>query len=125
MSRHPAVEFLFECKVAKVDLENASISYSCSGDNEVRSIEGEAIFGCDGAFSAVRYAMQKTSRFNYQQDYLPHGYKELCVPPLDEIPGKCFLSGASDGCVDSSLFLVPSDVPNTLDIGTKSLETLK
>ena len=38
-------------------------------------------FGADGDFSAIRTSMQKTPRFNYSQQYLEYGYKELSIPP--------------------------------------------
>lgn len=47
------------------------------------SIEAKAdvVFACDGAFSAVRYeSMQKTDRFNFSQDYIDDGYRELLLP---------------------------------------------
>ena len=40
----------------------------------------DAIIGADGAFSAVRQAMQLIDRFDYSQDYIDHGYKELHIP---------------------------------------------
>jgi kynurenine 3-monooxygenase len=40
----------------------------------------DRIVGADGAFSAVRFKMQRLDRFNYQQHYLDHGYKELTIP---------------------------------------------
>jgi kynurenine 3-monooxygenase len=43
--------------------------------------EAEIIFGADGAFSKVRGSMMKKDRFNYSQYYIPHGYKELNIPP--------------------------------------------
>ena len=39
------------------------------------------IFGCDGAFSRVRHKMQRRSRFDYSQDFIDVGYKELSIPP--------------------------------------------
>lgn len=42
---------------------------------------GDVLIGVDGAFSAVRRAMQRLDRFDYSQSYLAHGYKELCIPP--------------------------------------------
>lgn len=41
----------------------------------------DLILGADGAFSAVRAHMQRRSGFDYHQEYLPHGYKELSLPP--------------------------------------------
>jgi kynurenine 3-monooxygenase len=46
----------------------------------MRTIDAPLIFGTDGAFSAVRYSLQRTDRFNYTQRYLDHGYKELTIP---------------------------------------------
>ena len=40
----------------------------------------DAIVGADGAFSAVRHAMQFTDRFDFSQDFIDHGYKELQIP---------------------------------------------
>ena len=39
------------------------------------------VVGADGAFCAVRRALQWRERFDYSQDYLDHGYKELTIPP--------------------------------------------
>ena len=41
------------------------------------------IFGTDGAFSTIRQSLQKTDRFNFEQRYLEHGYKELHIPPTE------------------------------------------
>ena len=37
------------------------------------------LFGVDGAYSAVRAAMQRTDRFDYSQHFLDYGYKELTI----------------------------------------------
>jgi kynurenine 3-monooxygenase len=49
--------------------------------SEIINTKSDLIFGTDGAFSAVRTSLTKTDRFNYSQDYLLHGYKELSIPP--------------------------------------------
>ncbi|CAF3337533.1 unnamed protein product [Rotaria socialis] len=38
------------------------------------------VFGADGAFSRVRHRMQRQSMFNYSQEFLNTGYKELHIP---------------------------------------------
>ena len=38
------------------------------------------VYGADGAYSAVRLRLQKTGRFDYRQNFLAHGYKELTIP---------------------------------------------
>ncbi|MFZ4633358.1 MAG: FAD-dependent oxidoreductase [Saprospiraceae bacterium] len=75
------VEFFFEHRCTDVDLNAPNISFEDVANGEHFTIETPLIFACDGAFSAVRYAMQRTDRFNYEQQYLDHGYKELRIPP--------------------------------------------
>ncbi len=38
------------------------------------------ILGADGAYSMLRYQMQRTERFNYSQYFIEYGYKELTIP---------------------------------------------
>jgi 2-polyprenyl-6-methoxyphenol hydroxylase-like FAD-dependent oxidoreductase len=40
----------------------------------------EVVIGCDGSASAIRAEMLKLSRFNFSQQYLDYGYKELTIP---------------------------------------------
>jgi kynurenine 3-monooxygenase len=43
------------------------------------------IFAVDGAFSAVRFnSMQKLNRFNYSQNYIADGYRELLLPANED-----------------------------------------
>ena len=39
------------------------------------------MFGCDGAFSATRRAMERRGRYDTRIWYATQGYKELHVPP--------------------------------------------
>ncbi|MFN5170854.1 MAG: FAD-dependent oxidoreductase [Cyclobacteriaceae bacterium] len=45
------------------------------------------IIGADGAFSAARGMMQFSDRYDFSQDYIEHGYKELTLPAG---PGQAF-----------------------------------
>ncbi len=38
------------------------------------------VIGCDGSASAIRGEMLKLNRFNFSQEYLDYGYKELTIP---------------------------------------------
>jgi kynurenine 3-monooxygenase len=50
-------------------------------DTEAESVvDSEVVIGTDGATSAVRTEMHKLSRFNFSQQYLDYGYKELTIP---------------------------------------------
>ncbi len=76
----PKVNYHFDVHCKKVDFETSTLQIKHTNTNEVESVQSDLIFGADGAFSAVRWNMQKTSRFNFSQQYLPHGYKELEIP---------------------------------------------
>jgi kynurenine 3-monooxygenase len=68
----------FEHRCEDADLARRSARFSTPhGPVELL---GDVVVGADGAFSAVRAAMQRTDRFEYSQTYLPHGYKELSIP---------------------------------------------
>lgn len=82
------VEFKFEQRITKVDLEHTLLevtSYQLPVTGNTKPETGnysfDYIIGADGVFSAVRSAFQFTDRFDYQQDYIDHGYKELHIPP--------------------------------------------
>ncbi len=75
------VHFHFEHKCLEVDPETGTLQFENLRTGEVLSTRADLIFGADGAFSAVRQALQKRPRFNFSQQYLEHGYKELTIPP--------------------------------------------
>lgn len=57
-----------------------------------QKIKADLIVGCDGAFSAIRKQFLRRSRFNYSQTYIPHGYMELTMPPINgEVSPKTFI----------------------------------
>jgi kynurenine 3-monooxygenase len=78
------VKFYFHQRCEDIDLEKKIIHLQNTENQEKSQISADVIFGADGAFSAVRLAMQKTDRFNYAQTYLEYGYKELTIPPLPD-----------------------------------------
>lgn len=49
--------------------------------NTTVEVFADLIIGADGAFSAVRRSMQKTSLFSYSQTYIDHGYIEMTIKP--------------------------------------------
>ena len=42
----------------------------------------DVVIGCDGSASAIRGEMLNRSRFNFSQQYLEYGYKELTIPAV-------------------------------------------
>jgi len=83
--KHDNVTMLFSADVRKVDVENASIEYIFDGNSHFD--QGSIVIGTDGAGSVVRRSlMAKTTQllFNYSQDFLRHGYKELTIHPTEQ-----------------------------------------
>lgn len=72
------VDIQFNHKCIDVDFEHNLVEFNSKGKQF--QIHSDLIFGTDGAFSAVRAAMQRTDRFTFSQSYIPHGYKELVIP---------------------------------------------
>ncbi|MDB9963786.1 FAD-dependent monooxygenase [Vicingaceae bacterium] len=75
------VEFFFNHKCLDVNLESNELTFLDTISNEKEKVTNGKIFATDGAFSVIRKRLMKTDRFNYQQMYLEHGYKELTIPP--------------------------------------------
>ncbi len=73
------VKFSFENRCIDVNLDKTELHLV--QDHGTRHHATDFIIGADGAFSAVRASMQMTDRFEYQQHFIEHGYKELRIPP--------------------------------------------
>src|SRR5688572_29178576 len=71
-------KFYFKRRITNVDLLNTAVTVEQNGSSSV--LKYDAIVGGDGAFSTVRHAMQLTDRFDFSQDFIDHGYKELQIP---------------------------------------------
>ena len=76
----PNVNYHFNLKCKKVDFEASTLFFEDEEDKTIKEVKSDVIIGADGAFSAVRWQMQKSSRFNFSQHYLQYGYKELEIP---------------------------------------------
>jgi len=75
------VRFVYEHRCTGIDLDNTIATFLNSAQKTLKQ-RFDIVIGADGAFSAVRSAMQITDRFNYAQQYLDHGYKELSIPAV-------------------------------------------
>jgi len=78
------VQVVFNSKCMQVDLEQAKATFKNEMTGEVLEEHGAVVIGTDGAGSSVRRSMMgKTTDllFNYSQQFLRHGYKELSILP--------------------------------------------
>ena len=84
LAENAGVNFRFNEKVWDVDLPEAKIYTGETEKSEWKEYQYDIIFGCDGAFSRVRHKMQRRSRFDYSQDFIDVGYKELTIPANED-----------------------------------------
>ncbi|KAL5008834.1 hypothetical protein ScPMuIL_014415 [Solemya velum] len=79
----PNVTLYFDHKFVSCNFDSGEFLMETKNGNHLQ-YKADLVFGCDGAFSAVRRQMMKTIRLNYQQEYIPHGYMELTMPPTPD-----------------------------------------
>ena len=80
--RFPNVRVHFNHKCTGVDLDSATAQLLNTSTSQQLSVPADSVIGVDGAFSAVRQSMQLAIKnFEYDENYLAHGYKELTIPP--------------------------------------------
>ncbi len=80
LAEQAGVIFHFEHKVWDVTLADATLHIGETERGEWTEAKHDIVFGADGAFSRIRHRMQRQSMFNYSQDFLDTGYKELNIP---------------------------------------------
>ena len=81
---HEEVRVHFGHKCTDVDLRetSAGVKIQFEGEDGVaKEVMASRVFGTDGAFSAVRDRMMRTDRFDFEQRYLGHGYREVEMRP--------------------------------------------
>src|SRR5213595_3043045 len=80
--RYSNVHVKFNHKCTEVDIDSPTAQLLNTSTSQPITALGDAVIGVDGAFSAVRQSMQlKIDKFEYDESYLAHGYKELTIPP--------------------------------------------
>ncbi len=80
--KHPLVDVKFDHPCSGYKLNDDGLVSVEFKDGS--SIVHDRLFGTDGVYSAVRSTMIKIDRFNYTQQYIPHGYKEILMLPSDD-----------------------------------------
>jgi kynurenine 3-monooxygenase len=70
----------FEKRCTGIDLRTGAAQIRDEQTGEEKTVESNVVIGCDGSASAIRNEMLKLPRFNFSQQYLDYGYKELTIP---------------------------------------------
>ncbi len=76
------VNFYFDQRCAGLDFGKNIIAFEDVNTMQRSEAAADIIFGADGAYSEVRYEMQKTPNFNISQQHEEYGYKELQIPAM-------------------------------------------
>ena len=72
--------FHFHQRCTGFDFESRRLEVRDELTGEVTAVVADPVIATDGWGSAIRQEMMKTSRFNFSQQYLDYGYKELTIP---------------------------------------------
>ena len=74
------VKIHFQQRCTGIDLKTGMLQLRDERTGDERTIGSKVTIGCDGSASAIRGEMLKMTRFNFSQQYLDYGYKELTIP---------------------------------------------
>ncbi|WP_016988611.1 FAD-dependent oxidoreductase [Flavobacterium sp. ACAM 123] len=80
LAEQAGAEFFFEQKIWDVTLADATLHIGETERGAWEEKKYDIVFGADGAFSRIRHRMQRQSMFDYSQEFLNIGYKELNIP---------------------------------------------
>lgn len=83
-SAHQNIDLKFSNKCIRIELEEGIGRFKNELTGEIWEEQADLVIGTDGAGSAVRRSMMAHTTkllFNYSQDFLRHGYKELSIDP--------------------------------------------
>jgi len=74
------VKIHFQQRCVGINLNTGALRLRDEQTRDEQDTEAGVVIGCDGSASAIRDAMLRLNRFNFSQQYLDYGYKELTIP---------------------------------------------
>jgi kynurenine 3-monooxygenase len=80
LAEDAGAEFFFDQRIWDVTLADATLHIGETERGAWQEKKYDMVFGADGAFSRIRHRMQRQSMFDYSQEFLKIGYKELNIP---------------------------------------------
>jgi kynurenine 3-monooxygenase len=72
------VRFHFDCPIESLDPTTGTLK---PAGRQAIELTDSPLFGCDGAGSVVRQALESDASTDTTIDWLPHGYQEFNIPP--------------------------------------------
>lgn len=82
--QNPNVKIHFNQECVDVNLDEATAVFSDYETKRTTTVKSDLILATDGAFSVIRQKMLHLNRFNYQQEYITEGYKEITFPANED-----------------------------------------
>ncbi|CAG8447458.1 10990_t:CDS:2 [Ambispora leptoticha] len=82
------VKIYFEHQLKQCDFDARVLDVENKNDGTISKYEADLIVGADGAYSTVRSQLMRVVRMNYQQEFIPHAYCELTIPPKKNAKGE-------------------------------------
>ncbi len=82
-SAYPSIDVRFQYDVQHADIQQATVKGIDRTTGHPFELKGDILIGTDGAGSEIRQGFMQQGaniRFNYSQQFLDHGYKELEIP---------------------------------------------
>jgi kynurenine 3-monooxygenase len=73
------VKIHFDERCLAFDLHSGTARFRNEGSGSEIDVDSGVVIAADGASSAIRLGMLKLNRFNFSQQYLDYGYKELTI----------------------------------------------
>ena len=73
-------KIFFNHRCLDISIDRPELTLLDNNSNRELTISCDLVVGADGAYSAVRNKMMRQDRFQFSQNYIEHGYKELLIP---------------------------------------------
>ena len=82
---HGGAKIYYDMECIEADTAAGAVTLRNKETGEQITDTADVVFAADGAFSAVRYnAFQKLDRFNFSQQYIEDGYREILLPANED-----------------------------------------
>ncbi len=77
------VQFHFNHQLSSINFGGTEATFENTDTKVHVNVKPDFLLAAEGAYSEVRYQMQRTHNFNLSQQHESHGYKELTIPALN------------------------------------------
>ncbi|KAG9125990.1 kynurenine 3-monooxygenase, mitochondrial precursor [Ceratobasidium sp. 392] len=85
IAQYSNISIRFRTKLATVNFDARVAQFAANG--ETFDVHFDLCVGADGSYSNVRRQLMRVVRMDFQQEYLPHDYLELSIPPGSDSNG--------------------------------------